>query len=217
MDLLKEESDFGNKDENRIGEKNKSNEGLIMTLIAYRSSLDINIQFENGVIIYNRKYGDFKRGKIKNPYFPSTFGVGYIGKGEHLSRVDGKKTTLYTSWSNMLRRCYDKDYQDKHPTYKGCYVDDSWHNFQNFAAWFTKNQVEGFYLDKDILFEGNKVYSPETCCFVPQEINTSKIYKGAKEINIKRLAEKYKNQITDHVHQALINYKQLNLKKDGKL
>ena len=27
-------------------------------------------------------------------------------------------------------------------------------------------------LDKDILFKGNKVYSPETCAFVPHEINT---------------------------------------------
>jgi len=27
-------------------------------------------------------------------------------------------------------------------------------------------------LDKDILFKGNKVYSPEICCFVPHVINT---------------------------------------------
>ena len=26
-------------------------------------------------------------------------------------------------------------------------------------------------MDKDILIKGNKVYSPETCCFVPNEIN----------------------------------------------
>ena len=27
-------------------------------------------------------------------------------------------------------------------------------------------------LDKDILFKGNKIYSPETCCIVPHSINT---------------------------------------------
>ena len=27
-------------------------------------------------------------------------------------------------------------------------------------------------LDKDILYKGNKVYSPDTCCIVPKNINT---------------------------------------------
>ena len=34
-------------------------------------------------------------------------------------------------------------------------------------------------LDKDILFKGNKVYSPEACSFVPHEINTLFLSKKA--------------------------------------
>ena len=46
-----------------------------------------------------------------------------------------------------------------------------WHNFQVFAKWFDENYKEGFVLDKDILLKGNKIYSPDTCVFVPREIN----------------------------------------------
>ena len=48
---------------------------------------------------------------------------------------------------------------------------NEWHNFQNFAQWHEENYIEGFVLDKDILQKGNKIYSPENCCFVPNEIN----------------------------------------------
>lgn len=44
--------------------------------------------------------------------------------------------------------------------------------FSNFLKWFNGNYIKGYALDKDILIKGNKVYSPETCCFVPYEINT---------------------------------------------
>jgi hypothetical protein len=32
--------------------------------------------------------------------------------------------------------------------------------------------VENYQIDKDILGKGNKLYSPETCCFVPNKKNT---------------------------------------------
>ena len=31
--------------------------------------------------------------------------------------------------------------------------------------------LSGWHLDKDILQKGNKLYSKETCCFVPAEVN----------------------------------------------
>lgn len=96
-----------------------------------------------------------------------------------------QKTKCGKAWENMKQRCYSEKYQEKYPTYKGCYVCDDWLNYDNFKKWFDENYnpetMKGFVLDKDILVEGNKIYSPDTCCFVPQEINnTFKNYKNKK-------------------------------------
>ena len=51
---------------NRVGEENINNQGEKMTIIAYRGAKDIDVQFEDGIIVYNRDYANFKKGKIKN-------------------------------------------------------------------------------------------------------------------------------------------------------
>ena len=78
---------------------------------------------------------------------------------------------FYQSWKSMFCRCYDSNFQKKNPTYKDCTVCDEWLLLSNFKEWFDENYIEGYALDKDILVKGNKVYSPDTCCFVPSEIN----------------------------------------------
>jgi len=79
------------------------------------------------------------------------------------------------TWGHMLQRCYDETCRDKFPTYVNCTVCDKWLNFQNFLDWYKENfyavEKEKMCLDKDILHKGNKIYSPETCVFVPQNIN----------------------------------------------
>lgn len=96
-----------------------------------------------------------------------TFGV-----GKYTSRLEGKKTIYYTAWISMHQRCYRKEYHIKNPTYKDITVCEEWFNFQNFAEWYEKNYIEGFHLDKDIICPDCKEYSPETCAFVPIEINS---------------------------------------------
>lgn len=79
-------------------------------------------------------------------------------------------------WVGLLRRCYSDKLKEKHPTYQNCTVCEEWHNYQVFAKWYEDNyyNIEGqrMELDKDILYKGNKIYSPETCVFVPRIINT---------------------------------------------
>lgn len=86
--------------------------------------------------------------------------------------IAGKHIPAYTAWRDMLRRCHDPKYQANQPTYIGCYVDPVWRGFSAFQLWHMENYREGFHLDKDILVTGNKVYSPATCVYVPQHINS---------------------------------------------
>lgn len=101
-------------------------------------------------------------------------GVGVYTKGNYSSRIDGKITKEYHTWWDMLRRCYNKEYQIKYPTYVGCCVSEKFLNFQHFAEW-CHSQIgftnKGWHLDKDVLVEGNREYSEDTCCFIPNELN----------------------------------------------
>ena len=161
----------------RTGEKGVNTFGSKMIIVEYRGALDIDVYFpEYDWIVRNVRYDHFKNGLIKCPYEPRIYGVGYIGEGKYKSRENGKITRVYSTWNSMLQRCYDKKYHEKYPTYKNCSVTDEWYNFQNFAKWYYNNyyEIEGerMNLDKDILIKHNRVYSPDTCIFVPQTINT---------------------------------------------
>ena len=164
----------------RLGETRKNKEslgGYEMKIIKYNGYKDIIVEFqdEHKAKIHTT-YQHFEKGDVKNPYYPSIYGVGYIGKGKYKITINNKKTDAYKVWYGMLQRCYDPYMLNKCPTYIDCYVCEEWHNFQNFAKWFYKNyyEVEGekMHLDKDILVKGNKIYSPETCIIVPERINT---------------------------------------------
>lgn len=89
------------------------------------------------------------------------------------TRYMGKfvKHRAYESWRLMLKRCYCKNYQQKHPTYVGCTVNAEWLSFNNFYEWWKSNFVEGWQLDKDLLINGNREYGKNACLYVPKELN----------------------------------------------
>ena len=161
----------------RTGEVNYNKFGSKMEIIEYRMNRDIDVYFpEYNWITKNSAYKEFKNGSIICPYEKRYFGVGYLGEGKYKTRENGKSTKCYYTWIHMLERCYSEKYKNKYSTYEGCIVCEEWLNFQNFAKWFYENyyEIEGerIELDKDILIKGNKVYSPNTCVFVPQRINS---------------------------------------------
>jgi len=87
--------------------------------------------------------------------------------------IDGKRMMYqpYRTWVDMLERCYSAKYQQKKPTYIGCTVCKEWLTFSAFEKWMLTQEFGGLALDKDIIKQGNKVYCPEYCRFIPQALN----------------------------------------------
>lgn len=120
------------------------------------------------------------------------FGIGIsdadyvVQKNETVGYVNGKrkrklvwKCPFYQTWQSMLHRCYSAKYQERHPTYIGCNVSEEWKTFSNFRAWMVTQNWEGMHLDKDLLFDGNKIYSADTCVFVSHAVNSFTTDSGA--------------------------------------
>ena len=88
---------------------------------------------------------------------------------------------FYMRWKSMLTRCYSEKYKRTNPTYKDCSVCEEWLRFSNFKAWMETQDWEGKQLDKDLLANDGKVYSPETCCFISPKLNN--FLKGCAKTN----------------------------------
>lgn len=156
----------------KVGDVFQTNNSGDVIVLKYVDCRDVIVQFSDGrsKSVYA---GDLRSGLVKNNYYPNVYGVGYLGDGEFMTRLT--KTAMnseYGAWTRMMSRCYDSKSLEANPTYAGCTVCEEWHNFQNFAYWYSKQDIpNGWHLDKDLSVIGNKVYSPTTCSLVPQEIN----------------------------------------------
>lgn len=163
------------KAEQLIGKEFMTNVCGKCVVIDYKDCYNVIVRFENPHYITRCNATSLRNGQVNNPLFPSFLGVGYIGVGKYST----KDKFTYTAWRSMLYRAYGNKQSIFNRTYKGVEVCEEWKCFQNFADWcysqpsFNNKDKNGrgFDLDKDLLVKGNKVYSPETCCLAPKEIN----------------------------------------------
>lgn len=106
------------------------------------------------------------------------YGVG-INDYDGLVYYNGKNIRSYDVWLNMMQRCYDDEFKNRQTTYKDCTVCDEWLSFSNFKKWYDENYPQHLEdkgikldLDKDLLIAENKIYSPDTCIFIPHCVNS---------------------------------------------
>lgn len=127
-------------------------------------------------------------------------------------RINGKRLRcpFYTRWISMLDRCYSSQFQERYPTYKGCYVHNDWLTFSTFKSWMENQDWEGKHLDKDILIEGNKLYSSDTCAFVTSEANnflTERVNaRGSLPIGVSLNQGKYRARCKDKGNEVFLGH-----------
>lgn len=167
-----------NKREERLGEEKMNYQGCSMKIVRYNNANDIIVEFQDK---YNAKvntqYKHFVCGKVKNPYYPSIYSVGIVGD-KYQTHANNIGTKEYQLWCSILERCFSEDCKKKCPAYKNVSCCNEWlyypnfyewlHNQENFDKWINGDR---WAIDKDILVKENKIYSPNTCCLVPQSVN----------------------------------------------
>lgn len=190
------------------GDKFKTNQGCVAEILEYMGSGFVLIKFIDSHSFEKVvKLDKLKKGKVRNPYHPAVCGVGFEGSGDFSVTVNGIRTRTYATWAGMISRCYRTD-NPKYSTYEDCSVCEEWHNYQNFAAWLV-NQVgwssnEDWNLDKDIILEGNRLYSPETCAWVPRKINN--ILPSARKKLSSHPVGVWKSKTSGKFHAYCTNY-----------
>ena len=104
-----------------------------------------------------------------------------VGTTDVKASKDKKVLKSYVVWCRMLSRCYNhKDISYENYGGKGVTVCEEWKRYSNFKAWFDKEYINGFQLDKDTKQKrvDKKIYSPTTCVFLSKDENVRQAVKN---------------------------------------
>ena len=156
-----------------VGKVCKSLNSGDFKILKYNDNRNVEVQFLKTGYEATVELVQVKRGNVKDPYLPSVCGVGILG-AKYPITINSILTKEYTLWCSMLKRCYSNAYKKRQPTYEGCEVSNNFKSYEYFYEWCNKQvgfNNKDWQLDKDLLTKGNKVYSENTCIFIPAEIN----------------------------------------------
>lgn len=215
----------------RLGMEKLNKQGCLMKIVEYNKSSDIVVEFQDKrKLKIKTTYNEFVKGSIKNPYHPTIYGVGCIGIKYH-ARTSKKIFKEYATWKNMLYRCYSEKYEKRYGTHNNATVCEEWLCYENFYDWIhNQSNAENFLngsnwiLNRKIIVKDNDIYSPETCCLVPRNVDRLfvkpnlnmefatesmlQMYKEHMKNKIKKVAkEEFANgNISEQCYEAMMKY-----------
>lgn len=140
------------------------------TILDYKNNKEVTVEFERTGTVTTISLQSVREGCVQDIMQPSLCGIAALGVP--LVEYDRKTTKkAYRSYVGLIERVYTR--RESNVSYEGCSVVPEWLYFENYKPFFVEDpfRQEGWHLDKDLLFQGNKVYGPDTSCFIPPEIN----------------------------------------------
>ena len=175
--------------EKYVGKVFPSNNYGNFEILEYNAVNDVKIRFLETGFTDTVFVDQVRTRRVRDYMKPLIVGKGIIGAK---LTTEESKHKAYKNWCRILNRCYDEKQRAKHPTYLGCSVSEFFLTYTNFRDWYVKQKNwdnPDFVLDKDLLSpKDNKVYSEETCVFIPKEVNslltTTKAKRGDLPIGV---------------------------------
>lgn len=149
--------------------------GLLCTVLKLLNNGNYLIQFNKSGQVQIASFWSIYKRTVIDYFVERKYGIGFA-KGTLENPLDCQNYA-YLKWSSLLHRCYS----GKVYGYKDVVVCDEWHDFDKFKEWFEMeiNSIQSndvtlstFCIDKDLFCDGDtRIYSPETCCIIPQKLN----------------------------------------------
>jgi len=164
-----------------VGEIYPTKTSGVIRVVDYKGTNCVTVEFPDGRRTVTSAT-QIRLGSLRNPFQPVIEGVGYLGIPYNSYGVPIAQTPEYKAWVGMLKRSYSSKHKAEFTAYQGVDACPEWNNFSVFADWFKKQEGfdKGWHLEKDLKIKGNKLYSPEGCCLVPQEINNILLLRDGK-------------------------------------
>lgn len=147
-----------------------------LTVLKYEKAIKILVK-------HNDEYGHemwtqadrIRKGVVRNPFEKHKNGLSFTGYGYCCNLDKELRYVIYGLWNGVVSRTDNRSCGKNRTrdTYTDATMSEKWYNFQDFCKFVCENKYYqiGFHLDKDLLVKGNKHYSANTCCFLPQIIN----------------------------------------------
>lgn len=143
-------------------------------------------------------------------------------KTQSTIEINGRKKVYrcpyYVKWKSILVRCYSSKYQsDVNSIYYGHTIAEEWKRFSKFKAWMENQDWIDRNINNNLIVPGAKVYSEETCMFVPSEVgflfntgskhnNEVSSQKNKQGVTYSKQLGKYKASITKYGRAVHVGY-----------